>query len=107
MVVVIAEVNFRLLYTLQDVTEGRKTVRRAAKAYNILQTTLKHYLNSTRGNKGIVSSKGNHRGGGYSLPADNERRLVECLKTMEKWGFGLSRQEVLDWLCRFIRKAII
>ncbi|CAG9768792.1 unnamed protein product [Ceutorhynchus assimilis] len=80
---------------VQDIMEGRKTIRGAAELYNIPKTTLKHYVRGTRG-KGIVSSAGKGGGGKLSLPVEHEKQLVKCIKTMERRSFGPSRQEVLD-----------
>ncbi|KAJ8909702.1 hypothetical protein NQ315_002742 [Exocentrus adspersus] len=78
-----------------DVLEGRKTMRGAAKYYHIPRSTLKHYVRGTRGT-GVVAASGSGGGGRTSLSSEEEHRLVQGILTMEKWGFGLSRHEVLD-----------
>jgi hypothetical protein len=35
---------------------------------------------------------------------DDERKLVLCLKTLEQWGFGLIRKELLEKVGQFVRK---
>jgi hypothetical protein len=35
---------------------------------------------------------------------DDERKLVLCLKTLEQWGFGLTRKELLEKVGQFVRK---
>jgi deoxyhypusine synthase len=31
-----------------------------------------------------------------ALSSEDEIRLANCIRTMEKWGFGLSRREVIE-----------
>lgn len=38
------------------------------------------------------------------IPAEMEARLALCLRTMEKWGWGLSRTEVMMIVAEFIKK---
>lgn len=88
---------------IADVMAGRKTKRGAAKFYNIPRTTLHHYLNGSRGQKGLVASGGRGGGGKNSLPLEDERNLAEGLKTLDFWGFGLTRQEVLDTVETYVK----
>ncbi|XP_068082293.1 uncharacterized protein [Anabrus simplex] len=82
---------------LSDVKNGNKTTRGAAAFYNIPRSTLKHYVLGTRG-KGNVSQGPNKGGGGVKsyLSADDEEELANGIRIMEKNGFGLTREEVLD-----------
>lgn len=41
------------------------------------------------------------------IPFYLEARLAQCLRVMEKWGWGLSREEVLDITAEFIYKMYI
>ncbi|KAJ8909479.1 hypothetical protein NQ315_015409, partial [Exocentrus adspersus] len=85
------------------VKEGRKTVKGAAKEYNIPRSTLRHYVQGSRGAIGTVAQSGTGGGGIRSIPEEDEKRLVEGILLMEKWGFGLSRNEVMDVVQMYVR----
>ncbi|KAF2880710.1 hypothetical protein ILUMI_25452 [Ignelater luminosus] len=38
-----------------------------------------------------------------TIPADQENRLAEALKTMKQWGFGITKLEVLNIVAEFTR----
>lgn len=91
-----------LQLAIKEVKEGTKTTRGAAIHYNIPRSTLRHYISGTRGQKGIVSSN-NHGGGGRTaLRKEEEEELAAGLKIMEKWGYGLSKSEVLDIVQNYV-----
>lgn len=92
-----------LLKAIDDVKNGNETTQGAAIFYNIPWSTLKYCVLGTRG-KGNVSKEGKGGGGGESfLSAAKEAEIANCLKGMEKHGFGLSREEVLDIVQLYIR----
>lgn len=72
--------------TLSEVQNGNKTTT----FYNIPRSTLKHYILGTRG-KGNTYMDGK-RGGGVSSYLSKNEEIANCLKVMEKNGFGLSRR---------------
>lgn len=39
-----------------------------------------------------------------AIPIEDETRLAICLRTLEKWGFGLSREELITIISQFIQK---
>lgn len=89
---------------VDDVKNGNKTIRGAAVFYNIPRSTVKHRVLGTRG-KGFTSIDGKGGGGVKSfLSAAEEEEIVNCLKVMDKNGFGLSRHEVLDLVQLYIRQ---
>lgn len=45
---------------------------------------------------GAQGQKRKSQGRPLAIPLDHEERLANCPKTMEKWGFGLSKTAVLD-----------
>lgn len=92
----LAYLNEDLEKAVNDVKNGNKTIRGAAMFYNIPRSTVKHRLNGTRG-KGHIS-QGPSGGGGVTsyLSAADEEELANAIKVMEKSGFGLTSEEVLD-----------
>lgn len=87
---------------VEDVKNGNRTTREAARFYEIPRSTLRHYVNGTRG-RGTVSQNGVGGGGAIALPREYENQLAQCLRTLEKWGFGLSRDEVMDMVQKFVK----
>lgn len=89
---------------LADVKNGNKTTRGAAILYNIPRSTLKHYVLGTRG-KGNTSADGKGGGGVSSyLSKYEEEEIANCLKVLEKNGFGLCREEVIDMVELYIKQ---
>ncbi|XP_071055885.1 uncharacterized protein [Onthophagus taurus] len=89
---------------IDDVRNGNKTTRGAALFYNIPRSTLKHHVLGTRG-KGSTSKEGRGGGGVTSyLSTAEEEEIANCIKVMEKHGFGLSREDVLDLVQMYIRQ---
>lgn len=80
-----------------EVKSGTTTVYRASKTYNIPYLTL--YTN-VKGTREAISKQ---NGRPTCLSSTEETKLAEGLKTMEKWGFGLSRQEVLELVGKYVK----
>lgn len=82
---------------VNDVKNGNKTTRGAAMFYGIPRSTVQHYVSGTRG-KGHISQGPSSGGGGVTsyLSAADEEELANAIKVMEKNGFGLTGEEVLD-----------
>ncbi|KAG5893441.1 hypothetical protein JTB14_012162 [Gonioctena quinquepunctata] len=95
------EVGYRyseeaLQQAIEDVRNPNKTIRGASITYGVPRTTIKHYIRETRG-------KGKQGGSVKSyLTEQKELELAECIREMEKNGFGLSRQAVMDLVERYI-----
>lgn len=99
-----AYTNEDLQRAIEDVKNGNKTTRGAALFYNIPRSTLKNYVLGTRG-KGCTSQEGRGGGGVVSyLSAVEEEEIANCIRVMEKNGFGLSREELLDLVQAYIRQ---
>jgi len=39
-----------------------------------------------------------------AVPFDEENKIADCLKLMEKWGFGFSKKEVLEMIGRYFNE---
>lgn len=89
---------------LDDIRNGIRTTRGASTFYKIPRSTLKHRIRGTRGS-GLTSREGKGGGGVESyLTSVEENEIAECLKIMEKNGFGLSKEEVLDLVQIYLKK---
>lgn len=74
---------------LEDIRKNRKTVSTASQYFNIPKATLYDHLKGRRG------MKSNNMGRPTALTTAIEKKLSELLRTMDKYGYGLSRKEVL------------
>lgn len=87
-----------LQLAMQRINNKELTYAAASKLYGIPTSTLSdRILKKT----GIVSDT---LGRPTSIPVALEAKLANCLRTLEKWGWGLSREEVLDVTQEFIKR---
>lgn len=86
---------------IEKVKNNELTNYAAAKIYGIPTSNLHDRV---RGKTGMAS---NTLGRLTVIPFYLEARLAQCLRVMEKWGWGLSREEVLDITAEFIYKMYI
>lgn len=78
------------------------SVRRAAMHFKVPKSTL---LLKSRGWKGRQPTLNSKSGGQkITLPASEEEKLAKLMKTMSKWGFGLSKQELLNVVQEYVQK---
>lgn len=77
-----------------------RPVRGAVKQYRIPLSTLYQY------HKGLRKLKNKTQGRSTAIPEVDENRLglANCLRTMEKWGYGLSRGEVLQIVGQYVTR---
>ncbi|XP_072401138.1 uncharacterized protein [Diabrotica undecimpunctata] len=87
-----------LKIALSAIKSGQMTLYRATKVYTIPRSTLHDHLKGRRGQKS--SSYGRTQ----DIPQQEEEKLANGLRTMEKWGFGLSRKEVLQVVADFVKE---
>lgn len=87
-----------LKIALQEITAGRLTIYSALKKYGIPYSTLYTRKTGTRGK--ICKSKGRPT----EVPLAAETDLANGLKVLEKWGFGLSRKEVLERVGLYVQQ---
>lgn len=81
---------------IHDVQTNGLSTYETAKKYKIPYQTLYCRIRGTRGNKRAG------RGRGPALSQKVEEELANGLRTMEKWGFGLCRMEVLEIVQQYI-----
>lgn len=83
---------------IQSVKNKQMTLSHAARCYGIPRSTLYKRVN---GQRGVKSTTG---GRSTAIPIDEEAKIASCIKTMEKWGFGLSKSEVLQAIARYLKE---
>lgn len=83
---------------LENIQSGRLTLHAAATQYNIPKSTLHDHLKGTHGQKSQSLGKAT------VIPIHHENILAGGLKTLEKWGFGLCRKEVLLVVSEYVTK---
>lgn len=83
---------------VEAVKSGSLTLYRASKTFKIPKTTL---FKRVKGQRGIKSQT---LGRPTAIPFDEEMKIAECLKSMEKWGFGLSKKELLLTIGEYVKK---
>lgn len=81
---------------LDEIHRGCLTLHQAAEKYEIPYSTLQ---SRKKGRRGKSSSQGRQT----AIPEEYERKLAEGLITMEKWGWGLCRKEVLNIVGEFVK----
>lgn len=81
---------------LADYRTGKRTLRGAAKHYNI----DKSYL-SRRSNGGGIKKRGRKQ----VLSENLEQNLARCLKTMGQWGFGLSKEDAKNVVKEYVQQS--
>lgn len=88
-------------YTREDITNAVREVKNdglsmyaAAQKYGIPTTTLFDKIKETYSTN-VVGRR-------LAIPLEIENRLADAIKVMEKWGFGLSREEVLNLVALFV-----
>nr|XP_026494170.1 uncharacterized protein LOC113399291 [Vanessa tameamea] len=87
----------KLREAVQEVESGRMSGYKASKIYQIPRMTVMDHVNKRR-------TKSTTLGRNTALSAENEFRLATNLHFMEKYGFGLSRKEVLQLVGDYINK---
>lgn len=87
-----------LARAIADVRNQNMTLHRAHRTYNIPKATLHSHLHGKRGQKSST------QGRGTCIPIEEERKLAEGLKAMEKWDFGLFKKETLRMLSDYVTR---
>lgn len=81
---------------LDEIERGIITQYGAHKKYKIPQMTLSYHRRGLRGKKSSTMGRST------ALPPEEETRLAECLITMEKWGWGLTRRDVFNIVEQYV-----
>lgn len=84
--------------TIEKVKNRELTTYTAAQKYNIHMTIFHDHV--TTSNEIIRPNAGRPT----AIPLEEEKKIAEAIKIMEKWGFGLSRFEVMELVAEYSRK---
>lgn len=90
-------VEASLKSALHAVRCGQMTVYKASKEFHVPYSTIYTHWKGVRG----VVKKG--KGRTTALSSEQEAKLANGIKCLEKWGFGLSRKETLELVGRFVK----
>lgn len=85
-----------LKIAVEQIKAKTLTVKAASEIYKIPSTTLKDHVKGRRGEKSSTFGRS------QDLSAEAEKKIAAALCAMEKWGFGLSRIEVLDLVGQYV-----
>lgn len=83
---------------IDSVRNGHLSMYRASKTYKIPKATLFKHI------KGLRGVKSKSFGRPTAIPYEEEKVIAENIKIMEKWGFGLSKKEVLETIGDYVNK---
>lgn len=83
---------------VREVKIGNLTLYRAAILYKIPKATLFTHVKDKRGKKSKTGGRP------CILPYDVELKMANGIKTLEKWGMGLSKNEVLQLIGRYVNE---
>lgn len=83
------------------VRDKRMTLVESARFYGIPKTTVFRHVS---GSSGIKSSSG---GRSTAIPLEVESRMASNIKTMEKWGYGLSKKEIIFAMEQYLKNNSI
>lgn len=89
--------NEELRSAVERVRSGELSNYAASKMYNIPTSTLNDHVKEKTG---LLSQT---LGRAPAIPIEMENKLASCLRVLEKWGWGLSRTEILDITAEFIK----
>ncbi|XP_047022265.1 tigger transposable element-derived protein 2-like [Helicoverpa zea] len=87
----------KLQEAAQAVRDGRLSGYKAAQIYNIPRMTIMDHAKNRR-------YKSNSLGRSTALSRDVESKLASLLHSMEKYGFGLTKKEVLEMVGQYVRR---
>nr|XP_023018468.1 uncharacterized protein LOC111507408 [Leptinotarsa decemlineata] len=83
---------------LEAVRARKQSMYAASKAFHIPYSSL--YARAT----GLRCKISKGKGRPTTIPHDEEVELANGIRTLEKWGFGLSRREVLELVGSYVNK---
>lgn len=90
-----------LLYAVEQIKSGSITVNAASEKYAIPRPTLYDHIKGRRG------MKSESIGRPTALGTATESKLAGLLKVMNKYGYGLSRKEVLNLVGNYVTSCNI
>ncbi|KAK7605135.1 hypothetical protein V9T40_006993 [Parthenolecanium corni] len=80
------------------IESGRSSLHAATKLFHIPKSSMSQWITGSRGVKSATMGRST------IIPAAEEKRLADCLKKMNKWGFGLSKKEMLSLVGKYVTR---
>lgn len=87
---------------LSAVKEGRLSQKGASRVYNVPRATLILKLKGWKSRK--TTSVDCKLGRPVELGEEVEQKLADHIKTMSRWGFGLTRKEIITLVATYVQK---
>lgn len=84
---------------IKAINENNVSISQAARSFKLSKTTLLRHLGANKAGTSLPPP-GGHR----SLPEDTEIEISAKMKTLSRWGFGLTREEFKDILQIYIKE---
>lgn len=88
----------QLLEAVEGVKSKRFSLRKASLLYKIPKSTIMDHVSGRRG------TKSQRFGRDLDIPFEDEQKIAEGIRSMEKGGFGLSRSEVIEKVGEYVIK---
>ncbi|XP_055638751.1 uncharacterized protein LOC129776875 [Toxorhynchites rutilus septentrionalis] len=82
---------------MDDVKNGKMKIKAAAKHFRIPYATLFKRVKGLRGIKSITGGRPT------ALPLKVETQIADCIKKMDKCGFGLSKEETILAIAEYVK----
>lgn len=90
-----------LSYAATAVRDKNMTLAESARYYGIPKTTLFRHVN------GLSGVKSKSRGRSTAIPFEIESKMASSIKVMEKWGYGLSKKEIIFAIEQYLKRNSI
>lgn len=84
---------------VEDIRNGNLSTKRASRLYGIPRSTL---ISRTKGWKNRPCASQSKPGRRLDLPLIIESELAANIKTLSRWGFGMSRKEILNLVGTYV-----
>lgn len=93
----------QLKLAVEEILSKRSTFTEAAAKFEIPRSTLISRIKGWN-QRPAVGGLAPHKGRKPEISPEDEKILVECISALNKWGFGLSKSEVLDLIQEYVTR---
>ncbi|KAJ8959928.1 hypothetical protein NQ314_006130 [Rhamnusium bicolor] len=89
---------------IDAVKSGQMTCSKAAEIFLVPRSTIQHRVRGWKNRQPLGKSPSGKQ---YAIPKDIEIKLVDNIRTMNRWGFGLTRKEMLDTVQQYVESNLL